>query len=268
MQQHEDVAEEGIEKLLKEEDYREKVRKDLARIDKERNAYEYRRYEVNSAIENSRGIATIAMVSAALLVVILLALQLLLNFDVTIGYYLTVICVAVAVTVIYLRYTDHVSEKKTVDNTINELILLENKVKIRYVNSSNLLDYLCTKYNVSSAYEFRDLFEKYKQEKVARREFAKNEAAYDDEIERFMAILKAQKLQYPEVWIHQTDALCDHREMVEIRHRLIGRRQKLRKQLEYNEHIAIEAGDEIKGIIRDYPEFADSILRIVNKYES
>ncbi|MCR5278483.1 MAG: hypothetical protein K6E19_03490 [Lachnospiraceae bacterium] len=263
-----DIAEEGIEKLSKEEDYKEKVKRDLKRIDKERNAYEFRRRDITASIDNSRGVATIVMVSAVLLIVILFALQILLHFDVTIGYYLTVIFVAVAVTVIYLKYADRVREKKSIDNTINELILLENKVKIRYVNNKNLLDYLYTKYDVSSAAELEDLFERYQKEKVDRREFAKNQAAYEDELERLLAILKKQKLSYPDVWIHQTDALQDPREMVEIRPRLIGRRQKLRKQLEYNESVAIEAGDEIKTIIKDYPEYAESILKIVNQYES
>lgn len=262
------IAEEGIKKLASEEDYRDKVRHDMGRIDKEKNAYEYRRHEVTAAIENARGIATIAITSSVLLIIILFALQFFMHFDVTIGYYITVIFVAVAMTVIYLRYTDKVSEKRTIDNTINELILLENKVKIRYVNNSNLLDYLCVKYEVSCAAELEDLYEKYKKERVVRREFLRNQAAYDDETERFLEILRRHKLKYPDIWVHQTDALIDHREMVEIRHKLIGRRQKLRKQLEYNEQIALEAGDEVKGIIKDYPEYADSILRLVNRYES
>ncbi len=264
----ENEAKEGVEKLAKEEDYREKVRKDLRRIDKERSAYEFRRREVSAAVDNSRGVATIVMTASALLIVILFAMQMLLHFDVTIGYYITIIFAAVAVTVIYLKYSDRVSEKKSIDNTINELILLENKVKIRYVNNKNLLDYLYVKYDVSSAAELKDLYERYEKEKEERREFARNEAAYEDELERLMNILKRQDLKYPEIWIHQTDALCDPREMVEVRHRLIGRRQKLRKQLEYNEQIALEAGDEVKSIIRDYPEYADSVIKIVNLYES
>ncbi len=262
------IAEEGIEKLTKEEDYREKVRHDMARIDKERNAYEYRRHEVAAAIDSSRGIATISIVAAVMLIIILFALQFFLHFDVTIGYYITVVFVAVAMTVIYIRYTERVSEKRTIDNTINELILLENKVKIRYVNSTNLLDYLYTKYDVATASELADLYEKYKQERVVRREYLRNQAAYDDETERFVEILRKNRLKYPDIWVHQAEAIIDHREMVEIRHKLIGRRQKLRKQLEYNEQIALEAGDEVKGIIRDYPEYADSILKLVNRYES
>ncbi|MCR4729195.1 MAG: hypothetical protein K5796_11205 [Lachnospiraceae bacterium] len=267
MELMESEAEEGIGKLTKEEDYREKVKSDLNRIDKERSAYEYRRREIRSSIENSKGVATIAMTAAVVLIIILLAIQTFLKYDVAIGYYITIIILAITVTVIYVRYTDRISEKKRVDNTINELILLENKVKIRYVNNRNLLEYLYTKYGVSGAAELKDLWERYKKEKEERRNFERNEAVYEDELSRLIRLLRKLDISYPDVWMHQTDALYDSREMVEIRHKLIGRRQKLRKRLEYNEQIAREASDEIKGIIRDYPEYADSVMRLVEQYE-
>ena len=74
------------------------------------------------------------------------------------------------------------------------------------------------------------------------------------------------RIKDPDVWVHQSDAIYDNREMVEVRHNLIGRRQKLRKQLEYNQEIASEARDEVKDVIRRYPEAADSLMETVNKY--
>ena len=74
------------------------------------------------------------------------------------------------------------------------------------------------------------------------------------------------RIKDPDVWVHQSDAIYDNREMVEVRHNLIGRRQKLRKQLEYNQEIASEARDEVKDVIKRYPEAADSLMETVNKY--
>jgi len=261
-----DEVEEGIKKLNDEEDYRGRVKGDLNRIGKERQAYSYRKSEVSGAIENTRGIATISMVAAAVLVVILFLLNLILKLDVTIGYYIAIVAIAVTLTVIYLKYTNYVSEKKRIDNTINELILLENKVKIRYVNNKNLLDYLYGKYEVSSAEELKDLYGRFLKEKEARRAFERNEAVYEDETSRLVRKLKNQRIKDPEIWIHQSDAIYDNREMVEIRHNLIGRRQKLRKQIEYNQQIALEASDEIKQVMKEYPKSAPELLELVNKY--
>ncbi len=263
----EDV-EEGIKKLKAEEDYKRKVKQDLARIDKEKAAYSYRRHEVRSFLENTRGVAAIAMVASVVLIVILFLLQILLELNVTIGYYIAVMLAAVALTVIYLKYFDYSKESKKIDSTINELILLENKVKIRYVNNKNLLDYLYTKFEVSSAEELKDLYKRFVKEREDRRSFERNEAVYEDELSRLVRRLKNYRVKDPEIWIHQSDAIYDSREMVEIRHSLIGRRQKLRKQLEYNQQIAVEASDEIKEIMLGYPEGAASILDLVNKYEA
>ena len=102
-----DEVTEGIDKLTKEEDYKAKVKSDLARIDTERTAYEMRHREVKSNLENTRGIATISMVAAALLIVILFALQVFLKLDVAIGYYITIGITAVAITWVYIKYTDY-----------------------------------------------------------------------------------------------------------------------------------------------------------------
>lgn len=259
-------AKEGIDKLLKEEDYRKKVKADLKRVERERDAYSYRRNEVKNSLENIKGIATISIISAVILVMILFLLQVLLDLDVVLGYYIAVLAIAILMTVVYVKYSNYTSEKSRIDKTINDLILLQNKVKIRYVNNKNLLDYLYAKYEVSSAAELKDLYEKYLKEKEDRRAFARNEAAYDEEITKLLKRLKAQRIKDPEIWVHQTDAIYDNREMVEIRHSLIQRRQKIRKQVEYNEQIALEASDEIKDLMRKYPQNSESIMDLVNKY--
>ena len=267
MEKMADDAPDGIKKLKEEETYRDKVKSDLRRLDKERKAYKIRKHEVSASIENYRGVATITMVAAAVLVVILFLLQVLLKFDVTVGYYIAVAVTAVSLTIIYIKYTDFISEKKRVENTINELILLENKVKIRYVNNRNLLDYLYSKFDVTSAEELDKLYARFLKEKDDRRRLERNEVIYSDEKTKLLTILRSIDIRDPEVWMHHTDALYDKKEMVEIRHDLIGRRQKLRKQMEYNEQIALEASDEIKAIINEYPQYAEELMELVNTYE-
>ena len=60
----------------------------------------------------------------------------------------------------------------------------------------------------------------------------------------------------------------DKKEMVEIRHNLIERRQKLRVQMEYNKRLAEEAQQEIKKTIEDYPQYREEILSMVNRFQS
>lgn len=262
-----DSIADGIKSLKEAEDYNKKVKADLKKISKEREAYKYRRKEVYSALDNTRGIATISMVAAAVLVVILFALQKALYLDVSIGYYLTIALAAVTITVVYLKYKDYENEKKRIEHASNELILLENKVKIRYVNNKNLLDYLCAKYETDSSEALNKSYEKFLKEREDRKAFERNEASLDTETAKLLKRLRSMRINDPEVWLHQTEAIVDKREMVEVRHNLIARRQKLRKRLEYNEQIAIEASDEVKDVMKKYPKSAPSLMELINKYE-
>lgn len=258
---------EAIKKLEEEEDYRKKVKQDLSRLDKERHAYAYRQREVTQDIENMRGAAMLAMGAAAALVVILFLMQVCFELDVKIGYYITIAVLAVALTFIYVKYSNYISEKGRISNTINELILLQNRVKIRYVNNKNLLDYLYTKYDVPDAWTLKDLYSRFDREREARIKFEKNESAYQEELARLVRSLRKFNVRDPEMWIHQVDAIVDSRDMVEARHTLIQRRQKLRKQMEYNQDLATEASEAIKEVIKDHPGSADRIMNMINAYE-
>ena len=69
------------------------------------------------------------------------------------------------------------------------------------------------------------------------------------------------------IWLHQTRAILDKKEMVEIRHNLIIRRQSLRRRMDYNkEVIAGKAQAEIKDLAEKYPRYAKEILNIVDQY--
>ena len=59
LREHESEIKEGIAKLKECEEYGGKVKQDLQRLDRERHAYEYRREELNSLMDNLRGMTVI-----------------------------------------------------------------------------------------------------------------------------------------------------------------------------------------------------------------
>ena len=68
------------------------------------------------------------------------------------------------------------------------------------------------------------------------------------------------------VWIAQVKAILNPKEMVEVRHNLSVRRQKLRKQIEYNENRIEDAKNNIKNITRNNPAYAKDAMEILEKY--
>ncbi|MCM1047713.1 MAG: hypothetical protein NC433_04735 [Clostridiales bacterium] len=259
---------EGRIKLKEAEDYQELVKKDLNRLDGEKHAYLYRKKEMTNMLADTRGMAVICTTAFILCFLLLFILQMLLDMDTEVGYLVTALAAAVTITFIYVKHSDAQKELKKVELGINKIILLQNRVKIRYVNNKNLLDYLYIKYNVKSYAELEELWQKYAKEKEEREKYRQAELELDAAQQELLKMLKKYRIAYPEVWLHQTEAILDHRDMVEIRHGLIIRRQSLRKRIEYNkETVAGGAQNDIKELVKRYPKYAGEILETVEKYE-
>lgn len=263
-----DDVEEGYEKLKETEDYQSLIKQDLSRLDGEKHAYQYRKSEVMGLIADTRGMAIICVVALGLCVVLLLLLQFFLEMDTRAGYLLTAGAAATAITVIYIKHLDARQELRRVENGINRIVLLQNKVKIRYVNNTNLLEYLQIKYGVSSAQELSNLWENYRAERKERENMHKAERDLDQNERELLQMLKCYQIKDPAIWLHQTEAILDRKEMVEIRHNLIVRRQALRRRMDYNkEVVAGGSQQEIKALVEKYPQYAKEVMKYVEEYE-
>ena len=263
-----DEVEEGYQKLTETEEYQDLIRQDLNRLEGEKHAYLYRKNEVMHIISDTRGMAFICVAALGLCILLLLLLQFFLEMDTQAVYLVTAAAAAIAITVIYVKHVDARKELHRVETGINKIILLQNKVKIRYVNNTNLLDYLYLKYGVSSAQELIELWENYKIEKEEREKFRRAELDLDYNEQELLQILKRYQIKDPAVWLHQTEAILDHKEMVEIRHNLIIRRQSLRRRMDYNKEVVAGGSQkEIKALVEKYPQYAKEIMASVEEYE-
>lgn len=261
-------VEEGLEKLGEAEDYQNLIKQDLNRLDGEKHAYYYRKNELMGVISDTRGMAVICVVALGLCIALLMLLQFFLDMDTQIGYLLTAAVAAVAVTVIYVKHTDAKRELRRVENGINRIILLQNKVKIRYVNNTNLLDYLYLKYGVKSRQELETLWNDYKLEKDEREKIRRAEIDLDYTQQELLGMLKCYQIKDPAIWLHQTEAILDHKEMVEIRHNLIIRRQSLRRRMDYNKEVVAGTSEkEIKQLVEKYPRYAREVMETVDEYD-
>lgn len=263
----ENEIEEGIKKLNDAEKMQKMIRQDLTRLDGERHAYEYRRVELENMMANFKGMTVICVIAFVVCILMLVVLQFGFQMETTIGYYVAVAAAAIAITVMTVKYIDSEKELERVGKATNKLIQLQNKVKIRYVNNVNLLDYLCLKYGVESADKLKQLWDLYQEEKEERRQYLETEAKLDYYREELVEMLTRYRVKDPSRWILQPEAIVDSREMIEIRHGLIVRRQALRKQLDYNRQLSETAKTEIKEVAAQYPAYAAEIAQLVEKYE-
>ena len=264
----EEEVQEAYEKLEKAEEYQNLIKRDLRRLDSERQAYGFRKIELRHLMKDTRSMTIVCATAVIFCLLLLLVLQYAFSFDVKIGYLAAGGIGALAITAIFLKYNDAVRELSQVENGISRLIRLQNTVKIRYVNNTHLLDYLYMKYNVKSAQELGRDYKQYLEEKDERHNYKRAEIELDSTQQELLHILRRYQVKDPMIWLYQTQALLDKKEMIEIRHNLIIRRQSLRRRMDYNkEVIAGKAKAEVKDLVENYPKYAKEILGIVAEYD-
>lgn len=135
---------------------------------------------------------------------------------------------------ILFRYQDSVRAIRQADVNRNHAITLENRVKIRYVNTKNAVDFTCEKYHVRNAKELDYLFGQYQEEAREKETFRKTSDDLEYYTRTLLQYLTELRMYDTRVWLNHANALIDSREMVELKHELITRRQKLRTRVEYS----------------------------------
>ncbi len=260
-------VEEGIKKLREAEEYHKLVKSDMRRLNGERHAYEYRQEELEQELKNASGIAAICFGALVVCLIVLFVLQVALQFDTKLGYVFVVGIAAVAILKLFLKHGDAGREIVRVEKDINRLILLQNTVKIRYVNNKNLLDYLCLKFHVKRSAELQSLWDRYTEEKAEREQMEQASKDYIYYQKEFLKLLRRSRIRDTSVWLHQVGAILDEQQMTELRQGLVGRRKALREQMDYNRELAGAAQREVTDISGKYPKYKGEILELISEYE-
>lgn len=201
MERMEEEAQEGYDKLREAEDQQDLIRRDLRRLEGEKNAYLFRRSELQRLLADTRTMTVICIVAMIACILLLLVLQYGFQMNAKFGYLAVAAIGAVAITLIFIKHGDAVKELARVENGIGRIIKLHNAAKIRYVNNTRLLEYLYLKYNVSSAGEFGKDWERYQQEKEERLSFQQTEKELDESQKELIRILRKHHVEDPMIWL-------------------------------------------------------------------
>ncbi len=263
----EDSIPEAIEKIKKDEEYQMAVKKDLHLLEGEKASLSFARRDFRSANANAKSWAIITVFAVLLSFCLLAILQYTMYMEVEAGYLIVMGVAAIALTAAFTRYNSTAAAQKKTEKQLNRAIVLQNRVKIKYVNVTNVLDYNYTKYHISNAYELEYMWEKFQEERSAREHSEKIVQKMDETSKELVRLLKQHRVKDPAIWVHQAQALMNPKEMVEIRHSLIVRRQRLRKRIDFNNFNMESAKEEIEDLVRKYPKYAKEILAIVSQYE-
>lgn len=264
----------GIEKELTEifkqlndlEDMDMKIKRDMKHLEAEKNSQEYIQESVEDRQAKLRmfliGFGTIS----TLVVVTLAIVGMLTDTNLIIPILLILLLVAGMAALSVVTYRNLSYEFKMAEIRENRAINLMNKVKIKYVNNTSTLEYLYNKYNIKSLRELEYLYGQYLIMLDEVRKYQKNAGDMKEYSEELSKLLFSYGVKDPDIWAKQSLALIDSREMVEVKHSLNVRRQKLREQIAYNEQLRLSGLKDIREMLKVNPELREQVKRELEIY--
>lgn len=265
---HEDEIPDALKRMTENEKYREILKSDMRHLENEKAAQNIRKRDIIQEQQNLKGMSVIAFATLIAVIVLIVAFQMIFAAEVQIAYLVSMFAAVLVTAGLFMKLRNADYELKYTERCLNKAIGLLNHTKIKYVNITNALEYSYEKYNVKNAYQLNYIWENYMKERDERYRYQQASDDLEFYNEQLVKQLSENGIQDASVWPSQVNAIIDNKEMVEIRHRLIGRRQKIRKQLEYNKRIMEAAKQEISELVANHKEYAAEILDIVNSVEA
>ena len=256
-----------IRNMQKNEDFKELIRQDLQKLEGEKAVSEFRIRELKGTMHNMKNMVMITFLFGVLLIGLLSFMQFGLQMHAEIGFLATAFIAAGAFIYEYLTYMRSVRELERTERYLNAVITELNKVKIRFVNTSNLLEYEYRKYSVNTSDQLSYQWDTYIEEKQARIAVERANDDLSEERKVLLRELRSLQVKDPTIWLNRCEALVNPGEMVEVRHELFERRSSLRKRIEYNTQTRDISRDESNSIVHDFPEYGQEVLNIVSGFE-
>ena len=256
-----------LKKMKEDEEYQAVVRRDLNLLEGEKGAVAYQRKEERSRAGSAKNLAFVAIFGAVMAAALLFVLNQAMHVKVDMGFIILAGAFAVALTASFVMYQNAQSGIARSNRKLNKAISVQNTVKIKYVNITNVLDYNYAKYGVMNSYELAYIWEKYNEEKDAREHDSDISERMEEARSELYQLLKHYHINDPSVWVYQPGALVYDDEAKDIRKQLIVQRQRLKKGIDFEMYNLETAKKEIEALIREYPKYAKDIIEVVGEYE-
>ena len=253
--------------LKEAESYQGDIDGDIVRLEKEKQSFLDEEDDIINKQSFLKGIAKTTFVVIVVLFAVFAALSSTLGSNMTLPFLLTVLMGMVSALYLFMEARKNAHDIKMVQLKLNKVIMLTNKVSIKSVNNRNYLDYCYSKYMVVSYDQLKNRWEQYVKIKDENKRFESNSQLLEFYNDILIKELKKYKVTDSEIWIYQPTAILDNREMVEVRHRLNVRRQKLRERIQANKEQQDKASKAIMSLIKVYPDSEAEAISILKKYK-
>ncbi len=255
------------EELSHKESYQSMVRRDMDNLEGEKSEWNYYRESITREQKILKVVLWVVLAVFLLGFSGLLYVKYGLYRDTTLYLMIFLFGAAVVSGFCILRIQNNQSEFQRAQASINRAITISNQMKAKYVNVTNAVDYACEKFHVRNSMELGYLWDQYL-EMVKERETA---TRANDDLEYFSRKLVRELRNYQfhdaSIWVSQAVALVDKKEMVEVKHYLIVRRQKLRSRIEKQVEDIQESRKQLSDLLKEHQEYRQEILDVLRSID-
>ncbi len=267
MQRDEKLITSAIKNLQENEKYQSAVKRDMQYLESEKTEWTYYRQELESEQKLLRRLAYVLFGVLLMLMAVVLVLQMGFDMDAKLVFMFLILAGGAGGAFLFIRMQNNTAEMKKAEVNMNHAITLLNKVKIKYVHSTNAVDYVCEKYHVRNSYELNYLWEQYMESARQREKYERT----SDDLEYFTAklvrTLRKYNLYDAKIWLDQVRALIDKPKMAEIKQELNDRRQKMRSRIEYDMDVVLEQKEEIEKLMKQIGQEIPEVREILDSID-
>ncbi len=263
---HEEEIPETIKWLRGEEDRQREIEGKMKYLAGEKAAY---RMEQEECLERNEFLKRLMLgisIGVAGFLVLFLIISRQTGKDLRIPFLLTVIAALFFAMYVVVTTRKNIYNMKVAELKRNKVITVENKIKLRYVNCTWGIEYAYEKYHATSAQQLETMWKEYL--RIRAEEELKRRNEHQQEVYRsaIIKVLRRVGVMDAGIWVMQPQALVDKNEMVEVRHNLNVRRQKLREHIDYNMKQKEKNEGAIIRFVKEHPEYAEEMKGLIERY--
>ena len=267
LEQMEDDIPDVVRRMRENEAYQATIKHDMAYLEGEKMQWTLLRSELLHEKYLLRIASYIVFSAFFLLLILLIVLGAGFSLDITWGWITLAALAAGSGFFIFVRYQNALTGIARAETNANHAISLLNKTKIKYVNITNAVDYVCEKYHVKNARDLEYQWEQYLEEVRRKERYMRTNDDLGYYNKKLISLLEEYPLYDATAWVDQPLALVKANEMSEMKHNLLVRRQKLRGQIQYNANVVATERAEIDRLMALHPEYEEEIRGIVQSVD-
>lgn len=267
MEENEDSIPATIDRLIQNEIYQDSLSKDMRHLEGEKSAIEIDRDSMKKIIRFQSIVSIAFLISCLIISGTLFLYQYYTGTDLKWLQIIVLLFTATVFTIIFMRDSYIKRKNRSSLRYLNRIIPMLNAIKMKYVNITSAVNYVYSNYDIDSSKELEYLWNNYQNEKRDRELYNRNNMDIEVCNDRVMGFLNKKKLYDPKVWRFQALALVRQEEMVEVKQRLIQRRQKIKDQIDSNMNSVKLERDEIDRIMKEHNFYVPEIIEIIQSVD-